>query len=258
MGLFDSFKNKKDEKKKAKKPGSHGSHWDTLSDSDSELESFVIGAVKKSGQTESLERGSQRIDAYFSGGEHLRTCTVTVNGEIWTAYPFIADGIIHEVTVKGIDEWMNEMEAQIQCSLYEASVAFFDTKYFKNRDAYKPGEKYKFSLSAMAYSLSKTEPRIIEDKQGKQLSTKGMAAFFPFQQGDIDDFLFQVPVKEVTELEFENKTVYRIKAPLFRSDNGSRDVDIYIYASKNTTKGYIPASGDDVAGILWLQGYIRE
>lgn len=256
MGFLDKFK-KEPKKEKPKKSGMHGSHWDTLVESDTELQSIVMGTVEKSESKESMKwSGDQKITAFFSSGEHLKTCTITVNNQIWTAYPFIHDGIIHEVTIEDIDMWLNELEGQIQCGLGGTSFAFFDTMYFKNKDKYKNGEKYNFSLSAMAYSLAKAEPKTIKDKEGRELSTKGMAAFFPFQNGDIDDFIFQVPVKEVMELKFENKDIYRIKAPLFRS-NGSWDIDIYIYASKSTTKGYVPQAGDDISGIMWLQGYIK-
>jgi hypothetical protein len=64
-----------------------------------------------------------------------------VDGEIWTAYPFIAGGVTHEVRIKEIEEWTNGIEAQIHIVLEEALLAFFDTMYFKNKDAYKPGKK---------------------------------------------------------------------------------------------------------------------
>jgi hypothetical protein len=217
---------------------------------------MVFGALEKSASTESLRRGNQEIVAYFSSGEHLRTCAITVDGEIWTAYPFIAGGVVHEVRIKEVEEWMNGIEAQINGGLEEAAIAFFDAMYFKNKDAYKPGEKYRFSLSAVAYALSRAESRIIRDVDGMKFSTEGLAGYFPYRRGDVDDLLFQTPVKEVSEISFGGRKVYRIRAALFRADYGARDVDIYIYASEKATKGYVPRVGEDVGGVLWLQGYL--
>jgi hypothetical protein len=89
-----------------------------------------------------------------------------------------------------------------------------------------------------------------------KFSTEGLAGYFPYRRGDVDDLLFQTPVKEVSEIEFGDKKVYRIKAALFRADYGARDVDIYIHASEKATKGYVPRVGEDIGGVLWLQGYL--
>jgi hypothetical protein len=128
--------------------------------------------------------------------------------------------------------------------------------YFKNRDAYKPGEKYRFSISAVAYALSRAESRVIRDIDGMRFSTEGLAGYFTFKEGDVDDLLFQTPVKDISAIRFGEKKVYRIRAALFRADYGVRDVDIYIYASEKATKGYVPRVGEDIGGVLWLQGYL--
>lgn len=257
MGILSRFKKKDKEEMKPKKSGGHGDHWFTVLESENEIESSVIECIKTPEFVEPLKQKNNKIKAYFSQGETLKTCAITVNDGLLTAYPFVADGIAHEITIDDIEEWINEQEAQIRCSLGDASFAFFDTMYFKNKSIYEQGKKYNFLLSALAYSLTKTEPRTLKDRDGRELSTKGMAAFFPFGNGDFDDFVFQVPVKEVMELKFRNRTVYRIKAPLFRLTE-EVDVDIFIFALSNTTKGYVPAVGDDIAGVMWLQGHIKS
>jgi hypothetical protein len=68
--------------------------------------------------------------------------------------------------------------------------------------------------------------------------------------------MFVVPVKEVVEFKFGNKTFYRIRAPLFRLSEDD-DIDIFILARADTIKGYVPSVGDDISGVLWLQGYMK-
>lgn len=262
MGILSCFNKKTKEEIKPKKSGGHGDHWLTVLESDNDIQSSVVGSIENPEFVEQLKQKKSKIKAYFSQGGLLKTCTITVNDELWTAYPFVKDGMEHEITIDGIEEWANEYEAQICCSLGDASLAFFDTMYFKNRGVYEQGKKYNFLLSALAYSLTKTEPKTLTDKDGRELSTKGMAAFFPFEKGDIDDFIFHVPVKEVIESKFGNKTVYRIKAPLFRKGplyraGGEDDIEIFIFVLASKTKGYVPAVGDDIAGVMWLQGHLK-
>jgi hypothetical protein len=68
--------------------------------------------------------------------------------------------------------------------------------------------------------------------------------------------MFVVPVKEVMEFDFGNKTFYRIRAPLFQLSEDD-DIDIFILARADMTKGYVPTVGDDISGVLWLQGYMK-
>jgi len=239
-----------------RKPGGHGNHWGAFAGSDSEVSSLVIGTIDKPASTESLKRGDQEIAAYFSEGEHLRTCVIAIDGEIWTAYPFIAGGVVHEVKIKEVEEWVNGIEAQINGGLEDAGIAFFDSMYFKNKDAYMAGKKYRFSLSAVAYALSRAESRIIRDIEGMKFSTERLAGYFLYRHGDIDDLLFQTPVKDVSKIKFGGKKVYRIRAALFRADYGARDVDIYIYASEKAVKGYVPQGRRGHREVLWLQGYL--
>lgn len=262
MAMLSCSNEKAREEMKPEKAGGHGDHWFTVVESDNEIESAFFKGIENPESVESLEQKRDKIKAYFSKGEMLKSCTVTVNNEIWTAYPFVADGIAHEITINGIEEWTNEREAQIRCTLEGASLAFFDTMYFKNKGIYEQGKKYTFHLSALAYYLTKLETGDLLDRNITITPEKGAAGFFWFNKGDIDDFIFLAPVKEVTELKFENRIVYRVKAPLFRKGplyrlNGEDDIDLFIFVLASRTGGYIPAVGDDITGIMWLQGYIK-
>jgi hypothetical protein len=144
MGMFDRFKKKTAEEIKPKKSGGHGDHWQIISESDKELQSYVFGAVKDGETVESFKQKNKEVKSFFSQGEVLKTCTITVNSQIWTAYPSVTDGIVHEITIESIEEWMNEQEAQIHCSLGDASLAFFDTMYFKNKGIYEPEKNITF------------------------------------------------------------------------------------------------------------------
>ncbi len=284
MGLFDMFKRgsgkesknvevpKKESLEKAvqreeapksasqsKKAGGHGDHWLVIAGSGEEVQSLIFDSIKNAGLRGTVAYDGRDLNSYISSGDLLKTCSITVGGMVYTAYPF-ADGIVHEITVEEVEEWRNGLEAQLRCTLGDACFAFFDTLYYKNRGKYTQGGTYRFSLSALAYNLKNAEPAVMKDRDGQEITTKGMAAFFPLNGGDIDDLMYYMPVKEVVELKFAGKDFYRIKATLLRIsiEELYHDVDIYLYISKSATDGYVPKPGDDVTGALWLQGYMVD
>jgi hypothetical protein len=158
-----------------------------------------MGLAKQCISPINLIEGSRRLDAHLSPAGPVRACTVTTDNCVWTAYPF-RDGIIHEIKLEVVDEWLNGIEAQIHCTLGDAAIAFFDTEYFKNKMAYRQGNSYKFSLSAFVYRLTRSEPQTFKDRDGRDITTKGMAALIPMNGGDVDDFIFSISVKEIAEL----------------------------------------------------------
>ncbi|QSZ68224.1 hypothetical protein RJ40_12330 [Methanofollis aquaemaris] len=260
MGISDALKNKSEEKKKPKKIGCHGSHWDTLVTSESEIQASIIDALEHPGDLKMVEKGRRTVLAAQSGGDPLKTCSVVVDQELCTGYPYITEGIVHDVEVEGVEEWMNEVEGQVRGHIGEAWLAFFDTRYFMNREKYLNGGRYRFSLSALAYQLRRANPGTVAGPDGRALSLEHMAAYLPFQNGDVDDFVFQTVVRQVKELTFGTRTVYQITAPLFRQMHGEGhdDVEIMLYAAEHVTDGYVPAVGDPISGVMWLQGHLVE
>ncbi len=242
-----------------KKPGSHGNHWDCVTQSGDEIVQSVEWALKETKSPDVREWNGREVAAYVPESRSLTACTITLDRSVCTAYPMAVDGVVHEVTVQRVEEWANDLEGQVVGSVGDAALAFFDTRYYRNGDHYREGGSNLFALAAFAYVLQKAEPRTITDAEGKEHSTRNMAAYRPFPQGDVDDFVYQFPVKSVETVSFGGKTVYRLTVPFFRlpdADGEYRDIDITLYAAEHVTRGYAPRVGDDVTGVLWLQGFL--
>jgi hypothetical protein len=240
-----------------KKPGSHGNHWGCVTQSTDEIIRSVEWALKEAKNPEIRAWNGREVAAYVPESRSLTTCAITLDRSVSTGYPMALDGIVHEVTVDHIEEWANGLEGQVVGSVGDAALAFFDTGYYRNIGRYREGDSRLFALAACAYVLHKAEPRTITNAEAKEHSTRNLAAYRPFPQGDIDDFVYQSPVKSVETVSFCGKTVYRLLVPLFRLPDESgeyRDIDITLYAAGHVTGGYAPRVGDDVMGILWLQG----
>lgn len=242
-----------------KKPGCHGDHWSCVTQSEDEILRALEWALPAAETPETLEREGHEIAAYIPASCSLTVCGITLDRSVETVYPMALDGVVHEVTVDGIEEWANGLEGQVVGSIGPAFLAFFDTRYYRNAGRYRAGERYSVALAALAYTLREAEPRMITDPEGKEHSTRNMAGYRPFPRGDVDDFVYQFPVKSIETVQLCGRTVYRLTVPLFRlpGENGEyRDIDITLYAAAHVTGGYVPRVGDAVTGVLWMQGTI--
>ena len=203
--------------------------------------------------------------------------------ELISAYPWVSEGVQHPVRLQKIRLWPNRLEAQIQGALgteEEMTVTFFDPLFAANRIFYKKDEFYQFILAGFPYTLEIThsEPITIsgqdkvrrlrsamyandpEQRDSQELlvfQTKGMAALLSRDDLDPDDYEFQGPVKSVAELHAKilGQRVWRIRITINRLCD--KDFDIDLYLTEKVLGNYeMPEVGDDVRGVLWLQGYL--
>jgi hypothetical protein len=79
----------------------------------------------------------------------------TGRNELWSAYPMLGDGVEVNGVVERLLLHPNHVEATLEISL-ESGVLIkaFDSLFCQNRALYTEGEPYRFSLSALAYSMS--------------------------------------------------------------------------------------------------------
>lgn len=239
-----------------KKSGSHGSHWECITGCDEDIQTFIVSTLSRLASSDPV--GTEGIVLNVSQGNPIATSAIIADYILTTAYPTILEGILHEVMVCDIWEWRNELEGQITGSIGPAVLSFFDTSYVKNRLLYNHGHSFRFSLAAIAYTISRVVSYDLGTPDGRIVSTRGMAAFLPVADGDIDDYMFQTTVKSVDKVKFDDKILYRIVAPLFRyqTETAMIDIDIPIYISADILQGYFPVAGDNIKGSLWLQGYL--
>lgn len=236
------------------KSGSHGSHWDTLVGGDDDIKRTVMRTVETGDVTEAPPVDGRDIVGYRAGDSSVGTVAVTADGEIWTAYP-AAEGVEHRMHVDGLIPWRNGVEAQLRVQLDGAELNLFPTNFFAETDDAFGGER-RVELAALAYDCEPAEAETIRDDSGEEFSTAGMAALLPFERGDVDDYTFQTRVKEVERESFDGRTVYRLLVPLFRTEDGD-DVNVYLYAAEHVLGEFVPEVGDDIAGVLWLQGRVE-
>lgn len=231
------------------KAGGHGSHWDTVVAGNEEIRETLMETVQEGEPTEGIDHVG-----YVAGGDVRSLVVADDTGQITTGYP-LGDGVSHEFVLEDQVVWANGHEAQFNGRLGPAEVSFFPTNFYALSDDIAGMQRVSFA--AFAYALGPVEETTITDEDGETYDTAGMAALLPMEGGDIDDYSVQTTVKAVTDCEFRGRTVYQLRVPLFRGEDGETDFDVYLYVDNHVLDDYVPAVGDDVAGAIWLQGHVE-
>lgn len=235
-----------------RKTGAHGSHWDAVVPTDDAVRDATLDAVQEGDPVAGRSiRGSEVVGHRYPREGAVRTCAVSVDGTVTTAYP-TAEGVPHEVTVTEVVEWANDVEAQVAFDLAGQRAAAFDASYFRHGGTYGEGDALRVALSGLAYDLSPAENGS-DGGSGTDVPGDDPVAFVGFDGGDADDYLFRSRIRAVDRTAYRGLTVHRLRVPL--SVDGP---EIGVYAADHVLDGYVPESGEEVEGVLWLQGWTDE
>ncbi len=155
-------------------------------------------------------------------------------------------------------------------------ICFFDTRFLVNRAWYETGEQYEFILAGIAYharaATLMTLPyspdpdqvaweRLLAEKRGEPppeipdtIHFQGMAMFLALPEGDDDDYSFRGPARRVTPFDdMLGQKGWRIRVTVMRFDDEDADLDIFV--TERAWEGKEPPrEGQDIEGVLWLQG----
>ena len=273
-----------------------GSHWDPFfaeppfDHVQDVLDSQIIDAFSPNclPSRESVDAGIEWPDKafYFSWPSPtlgLRMI-VQVDGdgtpELKTMFPHVGSGLPYPMTLGEVVVWPDGVEAQIEANLGGATVDFFDCRYGENRNRYREGAVLDFVLSAVAYDCGPVEeeaievpikPGIWESMRGegepsKEISLKGASILSPRDEWDRDDYDFHAPVRQVEKVEMLGQeawlataTVVRaLDIPRSQAAGSKEDFDLPILiTAKAWRHDSPPEPGQDIAGTLWMQGFLR-
>ncbi len=249
------------------------------------------GRVVCAADCEDVRGGTERAEHVIcqrSEGEHLVTQTLTVTDSLnktlmlFSAYPVVLDGIPHNVTFEKFEPWKHGIEGWIHGGVMsgEASISFFDTMYFASPRWVRVGETVTYHLAGLAYWLRPIQTRTLEISEGpmweieKQnrleagetlqeaerpvtIHMTGAAMLLPVHKHDDapDDYQFQGVIDALEVFEHGGQKIWRLELVLMRSiDNDDEVFRLPVYASEYALQGYVPRLGEDVEGIMWLQG----
>lgn len=197
-----------------------------------------------------------------------------------TAFPIASARRTHLVRVLNVRESSFGLEARITAELGDARITFFEPYYALNADQYQPGAELDVVLVGIVYRLEVPDPnQTVEHSQIGKVHLQGTSALLPIQDSDPedlpnngfglayilqpnerpgpDDYSFRGPVKNMQTVDFLTRPAWRITATLLRVNDGETDIDIELYVlDEKIRAGQRPAPGGDVAGVLWLEGFV--
>lgn len=159
------------------KAGGHGDRWGVLAGGANALFSDLQMIVEKSEWFETGIVDKQASQAVVTDGEPVcfsllytgqekgtsKTGAMSLHVpnqtakriELWSAYPFFGEGVEIEGVVDQLLLHPNRIEATLQIGLENGVViSAFDPLFFQARALYRTGQSYRFSLSALAYSMN--------------------------------------------------------------------------------------------------------
>lgn len=273
-------------------PG-HGNHWEVLYDLDTYTNEVLIRDVQESRLVDrhpcvDVANGSDRTEEVFClrwGGDRLARDTLVVSDSrkgsrfFFSAYPVLLDGLRYTITLDRFEPWEHGIEAWVRghVGTASASIRFFDTRYYAGSAIHQPGDRIDVSLAGLAYFLRPVQVRSFEIKEGRlwemerqrrleqgeieeeasrpvEIHMTGAAVFLLFKGGQCDEAQFQGVIDAVDMFEHDGQTIYRLEMVVMRPDD--KDFRLPVFVSERGLDGYVPRLGDDVEGILWLQGQI--
>ena len=194
-------------------------------------------------------------------------------------YPYCAEGVANTLEIQSLEK-LDEYEGYVRATAPEsgASITFFDPLFMMDQMSLCEGYPISINLAAIAMSLHKADlnefditsgplldlerERVLEENPDVdpaeiskvKISMKGTAICIHTRER-----FFEAEIRstahEVDWFELEGIEYCRILATLIREPD-NRPIDYFIYATATALDGYRPQPGDDVQGVVWLQGHL--
>lgn len=248
-------------------------------------ESFMLfaGSGSLPGEVGKLDfPGISQFDASSSAAQNglgLVICIGQEGGEpiaFGTEFPMCLHGSQHRLRLEQIYVWDNGIEAQIECSLGPASITFYDTDFVNNQEWYAEHAEHEFLLIGIAYDaapsvshefimerdeeyfeamqwLTGQDCRPEDGSMTELYSMDGMASLLPLGQLDRDDYQFCGPIQTIRREVMLGQPVWRMRVTVLREAESDMNLDIIV--TQRVWRGtQEPQVGDNIQGVLWLQG----
>ncbi len=272
-----------------------GSHWDAFDEQGSDAMLRELPRYLQEAQLPNApplpSRPLHALPATWAKGVHLfwpddtRGLAITVLQDdaakrlvMVSIYPHCGAASEFELEIDRVHVWESGVEAQIEASLGEATLCFFDTHFLLARSEYKHGRRLRFSLAGLAYRVApctvfelpfSPNPEQIAwqaqraEAQGDTyevptvIHLEGMAMLIPVPEWDRDDYSFRGPVKSVEPfIGFLGQAGWKVSVTVLRGlGSEADDIDLDIFITRLAWQGDAPPQpGQDIEGTLWLQG----
>jgi hypothetical protein len=276
----------------------HGNHWGCLQKPAEEaIQNFIPATIAKGQLGKPLQREGlwfdreqpsiEKVIPIVMGNKAFGTMVLLVSDSpkkssvLYSAYPYARKAGKQHLRLTEIRDWGNEIEAVLVCEDKDGmEIAFFNTRYFANRDRYQVGESYDFCIAGVIYAARCTNDETIEITDQERIAEfhsgcseeperlpdgtlapiiihyAGCLAYVSTSEEYAEDAEFYCVIKKVEEFDIEGIRIFQITPA-----SGDEKVPLpgVIYGAASMFKdGYVPKVGDSIGGGLWTQGFLDE
>lgn len=271
-------------------PG-HGDHWGTVCEAEEYLrerfsrdleESALVCRAPCIDARHGTDR-TEQVECLRWGGDYLAHQILVVSDSaegghyLFSAYPVALAGIAHRVRIVKAESWQHGIEGWIHATATGEGIplSFFDSMFFMGSDALRPGAEADYLLAGLAYWLRPIRMRKFEISEGPlwamerqrrlregepaeqagrpaDIHMTGAAVFLPCEGEQCDEARFQGVIEAVEAFEHDGQAIYRMEIVVVRP--GDEEFRLPVFASERVLDGYVPRLGEDVEGLMWLQG----
>lgn len=229
---------------------------------------------------------SHRVGNLLVGGVYRdRTVVVLHSGEqgleVAAFYPYLDQGVQVRARLHRVAEFDHGLMALVEADIELADggvlpLTYFEPLYARDWPHYAALDDTPLSLliSALAYSIEVIEPQMVpmnlqplrealsragvrdldDAPDDMSLSTAGMSVFVPADNERPDDWTFQGKLVSIEARSVCGEEAWQAKVRIHASEGG--DLQLPVLFTRAALHGCLPAVGDDVGGVLWLQGWL--
>jgi hypothetical protein len=273
-------------------PG-HGDHWSAVYAEDTEIESVIRRDLVESKRIDfypcaDIVNGTERAEELtcLRWGEGplvedmlVVTDSVKQTRNFVSGFPVLTKGIVHSAVVERVEPWEGGIEGWLHVNVTseEVGLAVFDVRYYAGSASLVPGQQVNVCLAGLAYSLRPMAQTSVEVGQGafwemeKQrrldegesegeaskpvtIMLAGMAVLIPRGGEQCDDAEFSGVIDAIETFTHAGITMYRLELVVLRAGDDAFKLPVFV--SESVLDGYVPRLGEDVQGVMWIQGHI--
>ena len=224
----------------------------------------VMGRIAKVVEKPDLSIKSEKLAgvelrAQFDG--RLGVAGVIDGGQVKVAFPFAKDGRRMEIKVSEVVSGSGGREGWIVGESEGTTLRFYDLLHSTGRSRYATGETHEFIVNALALSLRRVQPLPVstdpDDGDVLLRSLCGIRMYVPQKAGNGDTGSLQSPIDGPPKtLTYEEHEFHCLPVSLSDGGDGKRPTTDLLAVSTITEElGPSFDLGDELAGVVWLQGY---
>jgi hypothetical protein len=206
----------------------------------------------------SLKSDAAGVELRIQAADKLGLAAVLSKGEVQTAFPCVLGG--HQVAVEILDVLSspNELEGWVAGRWKGLLFTFFNVLHAVGREKLQKGEVREFVINAFAVSLREVKESVVDDAEAElEWPMRELRVYLARTGASPDRGIFQSPVEgDPQSLRCLGRTYTCL--PISLAERERKRLTLDLVTAPELLDPAKARAGTELAGVLWLQGYLPE